>query len=286
MPQSEGIIIVDPPRGSSCGCSPEKIRYNSAMKVISLQSGSNGNCYFVQAGEVRLLIDAGISAQLARQRLAPFGYSPNGVDAILISHEHNDHSRSMGIFHRTFRAPLYVTRKTFAAAQSAASLGRINDLRHFDSGHSIALGDVQVHTIPTPHDGVDGVAFVIEHHERRLGILSDLGHVFDGLREVLLSLDAVVIESNYDRQMLAQGPYPENLKRRIRGPGGHLSNDEAADLVARTAMFQRLQWACLCHLSAENNCPDRALATHRRLVGHHFPLHVASREQASVELIV
>jgi phosphoribosyl 1,2-cyclic phosphodiesterase len=110
--------------------------------------------------------------------------------------------------------------------------------------------------------------------------------VFDGLHDLLLSSDAVVIESNYDREMLAHGRYPERLKQRIRGPGGHLSNDESADLISRTVMFQRLQWACLCHLSAENNCPTRALATHRKLLGPHFPLHVAGREQASDELSV
>lgn len=256
------------------------------MRIISLQSGSNGNSFFIRAGQVRLLIDAGISAQLARQRLAPFGHSPRGVDAILISHEHNDHSRSMGTFHRQFAAPLFVTRKTLAAVRSATRVGALQDVRHFNAGETLRFGSVEVHTIPTPHDGVDGVAFVIEQGGQRLGILNDLGHVFDGLREILLSLDAVVIESNYDRQMLAQGRYPESLKRRIRGPGGHLSNDEAADLVARAAMFRRLQWACLSHLSAENNCPDRALATHRQRVGTQFPLHIAGREQASAELIV
>ena len=256
------------------------------MKVISLQSGSNGNCYFVQAGDVRLLIDAGISAQLARQRLAQFGHEIREVDAILISHDHNDHSRSMGIFHRQFGAPLYVTKKTLLASQAAIRPGRLTDIRHFNAGETFHVRDVQIHTIPTPHDSADGVAFVIEHEDRRLGILSDLGHVFGALREVLLSLDAVIIESNYDRQMLAQGPYPEHLKRRIRGPGGHLSNDESADLVARASMFQRLQWACLCHLSAENNCPERALDTHRQLVGTSLPLHIASRESASDELLV
>ncbi len=257
-----------------------------AMKVISLQSGSNGNCYFVQAGDVTLLVDAGISGQLARQRLAHFGHDIRKVDAILISHDHNDHSRSMGTFHRQFGAPLYVTAKTLAASQVAVRPGRLNEVRHFNAGETFHVRDVQIHTIPTPHDSADGVAFVIEHEDRRLGILSDLGHVFDGLREVLLSLDAVIIESNYDRQMLAQGSYPEHLKRRIRGPGGHLSNDESADLVSRALLFQRLKWACLCHLSAENNCPQRALDTHRQLVGRSLPLHIASRERASDELLV
>lgn len=256
------------------------------MKVISLQSGSNGNCYFVQAGNTRLILDAGISVRLARQRLAPFGYSPDGIDAIFISHEHNDHSRSMGMFQRQLRAPLYVTRKTYSAAPGSYLANPLSDVRHFEAGQTIRVGEVDVHTIPTPHDGVDGAAFVFEHEGSRLGILSDLGHVFDGLREVLLSLDAVIIESNYDRKMLAEGTYPEHLKKRIRGPGGHLSNDESADLISRATMFQRLQWACLCHLSAENNCPERALATHRHLLGHHFPLHIAGRHEASPELMV
>jgi phosphoribosyl 1,2-cyclic phosphodiesterase len=264
----------------------QALRYNAAMEVISLQSGSNGNCYFVCAGDARFLIDAGISAQAVRQRLAPLGYATSAIQAILISHEHHDHSRSMGVFQRQFRAPLFVTRQTLAATPHASRPDRSADVRYFESGQTIQLGDVQIHTIPTPHDSVDGVAFVIEHRDRRLGILSDLGHVFDGLREVLLSLDAVIIESNYDRQMLAEGPYPEHLKRRIRGSGGHLSNDESAELVSKASMFQRLRWACLCHLSAENNSPQRALETHRQWVGRSLPLHVAGRDGASAPLSV
>ena len=107
-------IIAEPHDDSSCR-RRLAIRYNVAMKFISLQSGSNGNCYFVQAGEVRLLIDAGISAQLVRRRLAQFGEAPQRLDAILISHDHHDHSRSMGVFQRQFSAPLFVTEKTLAA---------------------------------------------------------------------------------------------------------------------------------------------------------------------------
>ncbi len=251
------------------------------MEVITLQSGSNGNCFYVEIGGLRLLFDAGISGRLARERLAAHGREIEDVDALFISHDHHDHSRCLGAFHRMFDIPVYATQKTLAAAQRVVNLGRLDDVRCFESGQTVRIGEVAIHTIPTPHDSIDGVAFVVEHGEHRLGILTDLGHVFDGLRDLLLSLDAVIIESNYDRQMLARGPYPERLKRRIRGPGGHLSNDEAADLVARAACFQRLQWACLCHLSQENNTPELALTTHRAHVGPQLPLHIASRYAAS-----
>jgi phosphoribosyl 1,2-cyclic phosphodiesterase len=180
-----------------------------------------------------------------------------------------------------FEVPLFVTRKTLAATQRTIPLGPLNDVRFFTAGQTVRIKDVAVHTLPTPHDGADGVAFVIEFGEQRLGILTDLGHVFAALRDVLLSLDAVIIESNYDCEMLTRGPYPERLKRRIRGPGGHLSNAESADLVSRAVYFRRLQWACLCHLSAENNTPEVAVQTHRAAVGKQLPLHVASRHAAT-----
>jgi phosphoribosyl 1,2-cyclic phosphodiesterase len=124
------------------------------------------------------------------------------------------------------------------------------------------------------------VGFIFDDGDRRLGILTDLGHVFAGLAQTLLSLDAVLLESNYDPTMLEQGPYPEFLKQRIRGPGGHLSNHESARLLS--AAFQgRLKWACLAHLSQHNNHPALALETHQAMVGPHHRLVVASRYAAS-----
>jgi len=111
-------------------------------------------------------------------------------------------------------------------------------------------------------------------------VLTDLGHVFRELEEVVGTLDAVLLESNYDRKMLATGPYPEFLKRRIAGPGGHLSNDEAAEMLLARAS-PRLQWACLAHLSEENNSPAVALQTHRRVLRDRMPIHVATRYGAS-----
>jgi phosphoribosyl 1,2-cyclic phosphodiesterase len=256
------------------------------MKVISLQSGSNGNCFYVEADDIRLLFDAGITGRLAEARLAHHGRDIRAVSALFVSHDHFDHCRSIGVFHRKYKMPVYVTKKTLAAVRRYCDVGQINDVRYFTAGQTnefvTSAGDsVLVHSIPTPHDGADGVVFVIEYQGKRVGILTDLGHVFDELREVLLSLDAVVIESNYDRNMLNGGKYPEHLKRRIRGPGGHLSNDESSQLIQKTMMFRRLKWAALCHLSEENNHPQRAVDAHRKLLGRHFPIHVASRYQVS-----
>ena len=255
------------------------------MKVISLQSGSNGNCTYVEASGVCLLFDAGISGRQAQLRLSAHGRDIKQVDALLISHDHGDHVRSLGIYQRKFSLPAYITRDTLAAADAYKSLGKLSDIHHFRSGATIRFGTLSVETIPTPHDGVDGVAFVVDDGSRRVGILTDLGHVFDRLGAIVQSLDAVLIESNYDPDLLDDGPYPEFLKRRIRGRGGHLSNYESANLLA-TAANGPLKWACLAHLSEQNNTPELALRTHKAILGKRFPLHVASRYEASEVLEV
>jgi phosphoribosyl 1,2-cyclic phosphodiesterase len=249
------------------------------MRIISLQSGSNGNCIYVEADGVNLLFDAGISGSRVRQRLAFHDRDAAGVDAVLISHDHVDHSRGMGVLHRKFHLPIYVTAKTYKAA-SRYELGEIKELRHFCSGETLQFGKVKVETIPTPHDSVDGVAFVVDDGKHRLGILTDLGHVFNDLEDIIGSLDAVLLESNYDPEMLAGGRYPEWLKRRIKGPGGHISNIEAAETLL-SASSKKLKWACLAHLSHDNNTPALALATHRRILNNRLPLFVATRYKSS-----
>ena len=214
-----------------------------------------------------------------RQRLAFHGRGVRAIDALLISHDHADHSRGMGILQRKFGLPIYATAETYQAA-NRYKLGAIEDLRHFRSGETIQFGKVLVETIATPHDAEDGVVFVVDDGHHRLGILTDLGHVFSGLNDLIASLDAVLLESNYDPDMLAKGSYPAWLKGRIAGPAGHISNFEAAELL-RTAASRRMKWACLGHLSQDNNTPQLALATHRKILGARLPLFVASRYEAS-----
>jgi phosphoribosyl 1,2-cyclic phosphodiesterase len=249
------------------------------MRVISLQSGSNGNCIYVETDGVSLLFDAGISGSQAKERLAHHGRDVTNVGAVLISHDHADHARSMGIVNRKFGLPVYATAKTYRAA-TQYGLREIDDLRHFKAGETLHFGQVTVETVPTPHDGVDGVVFVVDDGQHRLGILTDLGHVFSDLEGVIRSLDAVLLESNYDPDMLANGRYPEFLKKRIEGPGGHISNVEAAE-VLKSSASKRMQWACLAHLSKDNNTPALAVKTHHRIFGRRVPIYVATRYDVS-----
>lgn len=261
------------------------------MKVIALQSGSNGNCVYVEAGDVRLLFDAGISGTQAQRRLAAHGRDIADVNGLVISHDHRDHARCLGVYHRKFGLPVHITKGTLTVAGRKDNLGTLSDVRYFQAGCSLSFnsqrncgteasgGNVTIETIPTPHDAADGVAFVVDDGTRRLGILTDLGHAFDRLFPLMKTLDAVLIESNYDPEMLANGPYQAAIKRRIRGPTGHLSNADSAQLLL--AAGDRLRWACLAHLSEENNDPNLAIETHRRLLGDRLPLFVASRYAAT-----
>lgn len=251
--------------------------------TFSLQSGSNGNSIYVEAGGVRLLFDAGITGRQARLRLEQHGRNIRDVDALIISHNHTDHVAYAGTQQRLFGLPIYITRKTLDHV--GCDLGPLKDVRFFRSGERLEFGPVIVHTIPTPHDASDGVAFLVEHERCRLAILTDLGHPFSGLRGILQNADAAYLESNYDPAMLDAGPYPPYLKARIRGQGGHLSNDEAADLVERCGRL-RPEWVMLAHLSAHNNTPELALASQQRRIGDGYPVHVASREEASAPLEV
>jgi len=253
--------------------------YDGGMICCSLNSGSNGNCIYLEAEGVKLLFDAGISGKRTAERLATCGRDVRDVQAVIISHDHVDHIRCAGILNRKFGLPVYMTRQTYLAGRRYAP-GPIYDLRHFRPGEALTFASVTVQTVRTPHDGAEPVAFVISDGYRRVGILTDLGHVFRGLGELLRKLDAVFLESNYDPQMLASGPYSQYLKRRIAGEGGHLSNVESAELVAGVGNG-RLQWVALSHLSQVNNTPELARRTHLEIAGGGCPIHVAGRHGPS-----
>ncbi len=255
------------------------------MICFSVNSGSNGNCIYVEADGVGLLFDAGVSGKRTAERLATHGRDVRDVAAAIISHDHADHVGCAGILSRKFGLPVYMTARTHRAGEKWCRLGAIAGLNHFTPGETLTFGPVKVYTITTPHDAAEPVAFVVAAGGKRLGIFTDLGCVFEGLAEAVATLDAVFLESNYDPHMLARGPYPASVKRRIIGDSGHLSNAEAAQLVA-SAADGRLQWVALSHLSEANNSPEVAVATHARIAGERRPLIVAGRSGPSKRLRV
>jgi len=247
------------------------------MLTFSLNSGSNGNAVYVEAFGVRLLFDAGISAKQATARMRLRDREIRDVDAVLVSHDHSDHVCCAGVYRRRLGLEIYMSRPTYGA--SSRAVGTLREVHHFNPGQTVTFGQVRVHTLKTPHDATDGAAFVVEADGKRLGILTDLGHPFGGLGELIESLDAAYLESNYEPELLDTGRYPPFLKARVRGPGGHLSNPEAAELVARHG--RRLQWLAVAHLSHDNNRPELAIEAQRRAVGRYLPVHHASRYDVS-----
>ena len=248
------------------------------LRFASLQSGSNGNCLFVQAGDVRLLFDAGLTGLQTEQRLELLGVDIRTVHAVLISHAHSDHIYYAGVLQRKYKLPIYMTHGTHQKMLNSKKLGRVNEPQIFRAGDVLTFDSITVETIPTTHDAPEGVCFVVDTGMVRLGIMSDLGSRFLGLPEIMTTLDGIYIESNYDTEMLLQGVYPDELKRRIQGDHGHLSNADAAELLL---MSPQLRWACLGHLSAKNNCPALAMETHRKILGESLPLYIAPRYDVS-----
>ena len=253
------------------------------MQTFSLQSGSSGNCYFYQSKDVKLLFDAGIPWRAAADRLAKYGISQNGIRGIFVSHDHSDHVSCAGVYQRKLNAPLFATRHTVAGIGHRLGKVKPADIHYFNPGDEVKIGHVTVLSIPTPHDASDPCAFVVDDGATRVGILTDLGHGFPGLRKCLEDLDAVFMESNYDENMLKSNhAYPAQLKWRIRSPHGHLENTESADLL-NECCSDRLQVVLLAHLSGENNSPAIALNTHQKLTRHkkNVTFHVAPRDRVS-----
>ena len=227
---------------------------------------------------MRLLFDAGISGKQAMLRLQAHGRDIKDIDAMFISHDHADHASNAGIYQRKFSVGMYISQKTLEASHRH-NLGQLGNIQHFHTGDKVQIGGVTVETIRTPHDGTDPCMFVVEADGRRLGILTDLGHPFDGLGKIIASLDAVFLESNYDPHMLDNGAYPAFLKARIKSNHGHISNHESAALLEKHG--RRLQWICLSHLSEQNNTPQLALQTHRNILGPKASITIAPRYAVS-----
>ena len=226
------------------------------MRFCQLASGSRGNSTLVEANGTRILIDAGLSARGLVTRLGVIGMEPESIDAIVVSHEHADHVRGLNVWCKRFGTPVFITPGTHKAI--SLSLESFVNVNHFRAGRYLETGAIRINSFAVSHDAIDPVGFIIEAKGSRMGIVTDLGCATGLVRERLQEMDALVIESNHDPRMLIDGPYPWNVKDRIRHNHGHLSNEQSAELLAELA-HPGLKAVALAHLSEANNLPNLAL---------------------------
>ncbi|MFW5800238.1 MAG: MBL fold metallo-hydrolase [Spirochaetota bacterium] len=253
------------------------------MTTFSIQSGSCGNCIYYESGGIKLLFDAGITYKVLHERLKSQGIDPLDINVLLISHDHSDHSKSIGIFQRKIQMPVIISKKTFQSVESRLGKLDYQKIYHFEPYDTINIKNLKIRTIRTPHDGIDPSIFIIDDGKTKVGIFTDLGYCFDELLNVMYELDVIYLESNYDLKSLRKNKlYPESLKRRIVGKGGHIENIESASIV-KNYCDGKLKHLFLSHLSAENNNPDLALQTHMTIYGNYpgFDISIAPRDRVS-----
>ena len=262
------------------------------IQITVLGSGSAGNCALVETDTTRLLVDAGLSARQVAQRLASVGRHMADIHGILLTHEHTDHIRALGVLCKAHGCPVYANRLTAeAVTENPERNGKVRiSWRLFTTGQTFEIGDLLVEPFSVPHDACDPVGFLIHNHTHAVGLVTDLGHATKLVIERLKTAGAVVIEANHDLKLLQEeSSRPWALKQRIMSRHGHLSNDAAATLAGELAGGQ-LQHVLLAHLSRDCNTPELAHdAVSRKLkqIGaSHVTVTVTSQDIPTVTISV
>ena len=221
------------------------------LYLASLNSGSNGNCYYIGSESEAVLIDAGISCRETEHRMGRLGLTLGRVKAIFITHEHTDHTRGVEVLSRKHKIPVYIT----AATRQNSRLYFEPDLvNSFTAGVPVCIGEMSVQPFPKWHDASEPHSFTVSAQGLTAGVFTDIGASCENVTRNFTKCQAAFLESNYDEEMLENGRYPLHLKRRIQGMEGHLSNIQALDLFT-AHRSPGLQLLLLSHLSAENNRP-------------------------------
>ena len=236
------------------------------LRFASLASGSQGNCLIAEAGRTRVLIDCGLNLTDTERRLERLGVAPGEVSAILVTHEHGDHASGVFDFAAAHRVTVYLTYGTLGAMRQEGKVTEGVRTVQVDGRQALAVGDIQVHPFTVPHDAREPVQYVLSDGASKLGVVTDVGTTTAHLQQVLSGLDALVLECNYDRDMLWAGAYPKWLKERIGGPFGHLDNRDSERLLAGLDR-SRLKHVIGAHLSQQNNRPELARAALARAMG-------------------
>ena len=260
------------------------------MKFFTIASGSSGNCAFVGSGETGVLIDAGVSRRRIEEGLTMHGIDPEGISAILLTHEHSDHIGGLGVFLRRYQVPVYGTPETLKYILGGRNLGVMprEVFKPLDPDCPFEIGGLNVEAFSTIHDAANPVGYRFADDSASMAVVTDLGSFNEYPLKHLSLVNALILESNHDEYLLENGIYPYPPKARIRSDRGHLSNASAGDLLCRI-YHENLRAVMLGHLSEENNVPSIARNTVQNKIRQEFgrdvveqlPLTVASRTQVS-----
>ena len=230
------------------------------FNFCSLYSGSSGNCLFVQTDNTKILIDAGESCKKISNALTSLEVEPTAIDAILITHEHLDHIKGLGTFSKKYNIPVFANSKTWDAIFKQTDKIDCNNVKKFTTEENFEIGDLKIHPFKIPHDAANPCGFNIIHNNKKISVATDIGHMTSNIAHKLEDSSFILLEANYDPNILKCSPYPYLLKQRIAGPNGHLANLEAAKTIS-FLMNSGLQEVTLGHLSKENNFPELAYKT-------------------------
>ena len=249
------------------------------MRFSSLGSGSRGNALIVESSKARILIDCGVALRSLIEGLTRLDLLPESIDAVFVTHEHSDHIKGLKSLAEQYSMPIYMTHGT-AINSGLDYLPQMNMLSQFAP---VVVGDLLIQPVTVPHDAREPCQFVIstepasDQPAKKLGILTDLGSYTPHIIKSYRDCDAIILECNYDESMLQNGPYPMNLKQRVKGNWGHLSNAQAADLLSKL-QHQNIQWLVVAHVSQKNNQAALAYEAIKGIFPHHERIRVADQE--------
>lgn len=241
------------------------------LHFISFGSGSSGNCSFLYSEDGGLILDAGVGIRAIKRYAKAYGVPLHKAQAILVTHDHADHVRSVGTLSKDFSLPVYATEKVFGGIGRNWSVRQkipAGNSHVFSAGETFTVGPFTVTTFPVPHDSAENVGYAIESEGITFVLMTDIGHLTKEMSAFIGRANYLVIEADFEKEMLLNGTYPEHLKTRILGPQGHQSNVETAEAIAAYAT-PKLRHVFLCHLSNENNHPDLALKTVSQILASH-----------------
>lgn len=230
------------------------------LNFCSLYSGSSGNSLFVETKNTKLLVDAGVSCKKIENALQDINVNPSSIDGILVTHEHTDHVQGLGTLSKKFNLPVFVNQKTLDTMPKQRDKISSKNIKIFNVNEHFEIGDLKIHPFSIPHDAADPCGFNILSDNKKLSIATDIGHMTNDILKNLEESLFIMLESNYDPEVLKASPYPFSLKSRIAGPTGHLPNEIAGKTISHL-LKSGLKTAMLGHLSKESNFPELAYQT-------------------------